>query len=95
VLDEGGTTIGLLDLRAVDRLIGGGTATAGMVAKLRACQDAVRSGVGDALVVDGRDAAALSRMLDPDPPGATRIVRAGPAGGEPVEARAGGAAERD
>ena len=36
VLDDGGATLPVLDPPAIERLIGGGTATAGMVAKLRA-----------------------------------------------------------
>ena len=36
-----------------------GTATAGMIAKLRACEHALARGVGDVVIVDGRDRAAL------------------------------------
>ena len=41
VLDDGGATVPTLEPAAVDRLIGGGTATAGMIAKLRACEHAL------------------------------------------------------
>jgi len=59
VLDEGGGTIGLLEPADVERLIEGRTATAGMIAKLRACEQAIAAGVADVAIVDGRDGAAL------------------------------------
>lgn len=54
VLDDFGRTIGRLRARDAARLIKQGTASAGMVAKLRACRAALRGGVGDVLVVNGR-----------------------------------------
>jgi acetylglutamate kinase len=54
VLDDGGATIAQLDLASIDTLIGSGTASAGMVAKLVACRDAIRGGVGAVTIVDGR-----------------------------------------
>jgi acetylglutamate kinase len=54
VLDAGGTTIGALDGSAVDELVRSGTATAGMVAKLRACRLARGCGVRDVTIADGR-----------------------------------------
>ena len=48
-----------LEPAAIERLISGGTATAGMIAKLRACEHALAHGVGDVVIVDGRDGAAL------------------------------------
>ena len=75
VLDTSGATIPLVDVEGVERLIGSGTATAGMIAKLRACTDALASGVGDVLIVDGRDGLALaSAAVDPSPAKATRLV---------------------
>lgn len=75
VLDEAGATIPVVDVEGVERLIGSGTATAGMVAKLRACTDALASGVGDVLIVDGRDGAALAAAaVDSAPPKATKLV---------------------
>ena len=69
-----GTTPGVLDAarrdaagprrRRVARLVGGGTATAGMIAKLRACEHALAGGVDDVVIVDGRDAAALVGASD-------------------------------
>ncbi len=64
-------------LADIQRLIGSGTATAGMIAKLRACEEALANGVGDVVIVDGRDAAALeAAALDRAPASATRIVQA-------------------
>ncbi len=78
VLDDAGTTVGLLELPAVERLINGGTATAGMIAKLRACTHALAHGVGDVVIVDGRDRAALeSASLGGVPATATQLVAAG------------------
>jgi acetylglutamate kinase len=56
VLDEFGRTIERLRSRDAARLIKAGTANAGMVAKLQACRAAVRGGVGDVLIVNGREA---------------------------------------
>lgn len=79
VLGEGGATVPLLDRAGVDRLIGDGTATAGMVAKLRACSHALASGVGDVMIVDGRDVVALVAGIEGCPAdGSTRIVSAIP-----------------
>jgi acetylglutamate kinase len=75
VLDETGATIPVVDTEGVARLIGSGTATAGMIAKLRACTDALAAGVGDVLIVDGRDAATLeSAAASGAPARATRLV---------------------
>jgi acetylglutamate kinase len=75
VLDESGTTMRLLDEEQIERLIAGRTATAGMIAKLRACEHAVAGGVGEVVIVDGRDAfaleaAAIGEALDT----ATRVI---------------------
>lgn len=76
VLDERGATIADVDAATVERLIHDRTATAGMIAKLRACAHALANGVGDVVIVDGRDGAALERAaLDVAPPtGTTRLV---------------------
>lgn len=75
VLDDLGRTIARLDARAAARLIKRGTASAGMVAKLQACRRAVRGGVGDVLVVNGRDA-DLSGLAGGTraPAGGTQVV---------------------
>jgi acetylglutamate kinase len=58
VLDAEGHTLPLLDATAVDGLVSDRTATAGMIAKLRACEHALSS-VDDVVIVDGRNRAAL------------------------------------
>ena len=75
VLGADGATVPLLDPAATAQLMADGTATAGMIAKLRACQDALASGVDDVVIVDGRDRDALTMAAgDGVPPGATRLV---------------------
>ena len=54
VLDPDGRTIPVVDKAVVERLITNGQASAGMIAKLRACQAAQRGGVTDVAIVDGR-----------------------------------------
>jgi acetylglutamate kinase len=56
VLDANQQPIAFLDEGEIDALIADGTASAGMVAKLRACLDALDSGVPEVAIVDGRDA---------------------------------------
>ena len=75
VLDAAGATLRTLDPAAIARLIAGGTATAGMIAKLRACEYALAHGVDDVVIVDGRDGAALeTAALAETPPSGTRLV---------------------
>jgi acetylglutamate kinase len=77
VIDEQGRTIARLEAASIGRLIDGGTATAGMVAKLQACARALKGGVGDVVIVDGRDRAALEAAAhEGAPAGATRLVQA-------------------
>jgi acetylglutamate kinase len=54
VLDGASRTIPHLTTTAIDDLVGSGTATAGMVAKLRACRRAVDAGVSEIVIADGR-----------------------------------------
>jgi acetylglutamate kinase len=54
VLDADGGTIARLDDRAITRLVASGTATAGMVAKLRACSLARQNGVREVTIANGR-----------------------------------------
>ena len=75
VLDASGRTIPLLDPAAIGQLVAGGTATAGMIAKLRACEQALAGGVDDVVIVDGRDQDALRAAASGGVPGAaTRVV---------------------
>jgi acetylglutamate kinase len=55
VLDAKGTRIPALNVAEMAALIDDGTATAGMVAKLRACRAALEDGVPSVRLVDGRD----------------------------------------
>ena len=63
VLDEHGRTIAQLDRAAASALIASGTASAGMIAKLRACQDAIGNGAMEVLLMDGRTAHAIETVL--------------------------------
>ncbi len=75
MLDGDGKTLGLLDPAAIGELVNGGTATAGMIAKLRACEDALAGGVDDVVIMDGRDREALCTAASGAiPASATRIV---------------------
>ncbi len=62
VLDNEGKTIPTLDASGIDRLVRGGTATAGMVAKLSASRRAIASGV-DVAIADGRRPARLDALV--------------------------------
>jgi len=59
VFDQQGQTIPLLDLEGIDALIGDGTASAGMIAKLRACRAALDASVREVAIVHGRDPKGL------------------------------------
>jgi acetylglutamate kinase len=75
VLDDSGATVPMLDPAAIARLVAGGTATAGMIAKLRACEHALRNGVDEVVIVDGRDRDALSAAASGAiPASATRVA---------------------
>jgi acetylglutamate kinase len=77
VLRPDGSTVPLLAQADIERLVADGTATAGMVAKLRACERAVAGGVGEVLILDGRDEEALVAAASGTVPStATRIVAA-------------------
>jgi acetylglutamate kinase len=75
VLDASSRTIPLLDPAAIEQLVSAGTATAGMIAKLRACEQALAGGVDDVVIVDGRDQDALRAAASGAMPvAATRVV---------------------
>jgi len=75
VLGRDGATLPLLESTAFAELVSSGTATAGMIAKLRACEHALAGGVDDVVIVDGRDAAALiAAAEDQTPIRATKLV---------------------
>ena len=77
VLDADGTTLQVLDRDALARLVNDGTATAGMIAKLRACDHALAGGVDDVVIVDGRSRAALASAADAAAPAAATRITAG------------------
>jgi acetylglutamate kinase len=76
VLDEHGCTIPRLDVGAIDQLVRSGVASAGMVAKLKACRDALAGGVEEVVLVDGRQADVLEAAVGASVAGlpATRMV---------------------
>jgi acetylglutamate kinase len=75
VLDEQGRTIGRLTTREAGQLIRKGTANQGMVAKLDACRTALKRGVGDVVIANGREV-RLDVLADGDAPaGCTQVVR--------------------
>lgn len=74
VLDGAGVTLPALDRDAITALVNDGTATAGMLAKLRACQQAVASGVDAVVIVDGRDLAALEGATQSASPARATVV---------------------
>jgi len=71
VLDTSGHTLPDLTPARVEPLIADGTASAGMVAKLRACLHALEHGVSEVLLVDGRQPASMlsqpATRLHPEP----------------------------
>jgi acetylglutamate kinase len=74
VLDARGITVSTVDASGIDALVSEGTATAGMIAKLRACEHAIAGGVDDVVIVDGRDRSALiAAATGSAPRSATRI----------------------
>jgi acetylglutamate kinase len=58
VLDAKGALIATLDEDGIDAAITSGTATAGMIAKLSACRQALLDGVASVRIIDGRSLAA-------------------------------------
>jgi acetylglutamate kinase len=56
-------------------MVTSGTATAGMIAKLRACECAIAGGGGDVVIVDGRDGPAIQAAASGvESAAATRVV---------------------
>ena len=60
VLDESGGTIVDLSFDGIAAMVRGGSASAGMIAKLAACRSAVEGGAREVFVADGRDVAGLA-----------------------------------
>ncbi|HEX4914039.1 MAG TPA: acetylglutamate kinase [Vicinamibacterales bacterium] len=75
VLDKKNETIARLDKERIEKLVKSGTANAGMVAKLAACQAALKGGAKSVDIVDGRSPARLVKALNGEKTSATtRIV---------------------
>jgi acetylglutamate kinase len=74
VLDKKNETIGRLDKERIDKLVKSGTANAGMVAKLAACQSAIKGGVRNVVIVDGRNPARLVKALKGEKTSATTRI---------------------
>lgn len=76
VLDEAGQTIDRLTARGAAAMIRAGTANKGMVAKLDACRAALRRGVGDVVIANGREMSFAALVTAGKPlSGCTQVVR--------------------
>jgi acetylglutamate kinase len=64
VLDAAGVTVPVVDRALARRMVVSGAASAGMVAKLVSCRNAIAAGVKDVLIADGRTAPALAAALN-------------------------------
>jgi acetylglutamate kinase len=74
VLDQSGGTLPVLRADAIAALVEDGTATAGMIAKLRACEHALAGGVDSVVIVDGRDGAALEAAAESGSPARATLI---------------------
>lgn len=75
VLDKRGQTIPRLNTTDIAKLVTSGTANAGMVAKLTACEAAL-DGASSVVIIDGRDARRMARAIALEKTSATsRIVK--------------------
>ena len=74
VLDKRNETIARLDKERIEKLVKSGTANAGMVAKLAACQAALKGGAKSVVIVDGRSPGRLVKALDGQKTSATTKV---------------------
>ena len=74
VLDKKNQTIVKLDKERIEKLVKSGTANAGMVAKLSACQAALRGGAKNVVIVDGRSPARVVKALAGEKTSATTKV---------------------
>ncbi len=74
VLDKKNETIKSLDKERIEKLVKSGTANAGMVAKLAACQAALKGGAKNVAIVDGRSPARIVKALNGQKTSATTRV---------------------
>ena len=76
VLDKRNQTIARLDGERIEKLVNSGTANAGMVAKLAACQAALKGGARNVAIVDGRSPGRVVKALNGEKTSATtRVVK--------------------
>jgi acetylglutamate kinase len=74
VLDKKNETIAKLDKERIEKLVKSGTANAGMVAKLAACQTALKGGAKNVLIVDGTSPARIVKALNGEKTSATTKI---------------------
>jgi acetylglutamate kinase len=74
VLDKKNRTIEKLDKERIEKLVKSGTANAGMVAKLNACQMALKGGAKSVVIVDGRAPGRVVKALAGEKTSATTKV---------------------
>ena len=74
VLDKKNQTIAKLDKERIEKLVKSGTANEGMVAKLYACQAALKGGAKNVLIVDGRAPGRLVKAISGEKTSATTKV---------------------
>ena len=74
VLDKENQTIAQLDKERIEKLVKSGTANAGMVAKLAACQAALKGGAKNVVIVDGRAPGRLVKAVAGEKTSATTKV---------------------
>jgi len=74
VLDKKNQTIAKLDKERIEKLVKSGTANAGMVAKLAACQAALKGGARNVVIVDGRAPGRLVKAVAGEKTSATTKV---------------------
>ena len=74
VLDKKNKTIPRLDKERIEKLVKSGTANAGMVAKLAACQAALKGGAKNVVIVDGRAPGRLVKAVAGEKTSATTKV---------------------
>lgn len=74
VFDKRNQTIPRLDKERIEKLVKSGTANAGMVAKLAACQAALKGGAKSVVIVDGRAPGRLVKALSGEKTSATTKI---------------------
>ena len=74
VLDKKNQTIAKLDKERIEKLVKSGTANAGMVAKLAACQAALKGGARNVVIVDGRAPGRIVKAVAGEKTSATTKV---------------------